>query len=403
MRRDYIFSLFTQFIVLFSFLFSYKLISYFYGISIFEQYSIIKRLNTFIIAFVSFSLPIALIRNVAYYHGDEKFLIAGYLWTIFIILVLFALFIFDINQIAFFLNRFGVNKQYCFNIVILIAGILLHNVIYSYLRGKLEYKLANIYDIFSKAGAPFIAIVFANNLNMFLFIHGTYQIILSLFVFCFLVNFKFKIKLDILNKLKILLFYGVKRIFSDLGLNLIFIYPLYFINNKHKGLVSFYLTLIVVIGYLYTPLNNILLSRLSRYLSNNDLNVFIKILKKIYFILISSLLVLIFIIYFNKQYLIQFFISKIDEYNLYIFNYYIFAAFFYVIFLINKNIIDSLTQKAINAKIIILLLFVFILLSYFFKNQTLYISILFILLIIMLAITTGMFVYILTRDKIGKN
>ena len=392
MKKDYIFSLLTQFIVMISFLFTYKLISFYYGDSFFEQYSLLKRIVTFVIAFIGFGMFVSLIRNISYSKESSKeFTTAAYMFTIILIVILTVL-VYTFDAYFYYLfDAINLNIEYLYAMIILIMGMMLHNIVYAYFRGKTLYKYANLYDIISKAIAPFVSVLIANNLLTFLYYHGIYQILLSFLMMIKIGQFT-SICMIFKEKIMILLRYGIKRVLSDIGLNFIFLLPLLFVNKYDNGLISFYITIMIVVGYLYTPLNNIILSRLTIYFKEKNYIVLKANLLKIYSVVVISSMFIVIIMIMCKAMIISFFIATFSNELLEISNFYFISIFFYVVFMVNKNLIDAYTDKSINSKIVFVSICLFVIFGLSFMHNTFMISIIFLIMIFSLFFLSSLYV-----------
>lgn len=352
MKKDYIFTLLTQAIVLISFLLTYKLIAIKYGDNGFSTFSFLKRDITFLIAFLGLGLYTALIK----YISTEKKQSINLLKSSFIFSVLF-LFLFYVLMIivdiksSHLITYYNIDVQIILPSFITLAGMYLHNIIYAYYRGMILIFKVNLYEILSKAIAPFISILFSNNLIDFFFIHGIYQIFIAVVTYMLInKNHLFiSIHLFLLN-IKKLISYGIRRIGSDLGLNILLILPIVMIsNNSTVGFIAFLITLLSVTGYFMSPLGNVLLPRVSNLLHQKKFKSTKELIIKINIITIITSLSLQSILYIFKYEILSFFIENISPDMLIAFNYMVLSILPFIVFIIGRNIIDSYYKQGINS------------------------------------------------------
>jgi O-antigen/teichoic acid export membrane protein len=361
-KKDYIYTTITQFIVLATLLLSYQLISAKFGEDIFYQFSIIKRDLIFIMAVLGLGLYTSLVKHTAsscekYY---KSYLSSLYLFSCIYMFVFYIfIYIFD-NEILVFFNLQGLSFRYLYPMLITFTGMMLHNVIYGYLRGRVLVKYVNFYDILSKAAAPIFSIIASSSLVDFFIIHGVYQILLSFVVFMISIknNIFYGFKTHYIN-IKMLISFGFKRVASDLGINILLVAPL-FLANDNIGITAFLLMIVSSIGYIFTPLGNVILPRISLAIKEGSYAKLYHLVRLIllYVLILSSSIVISFI-FFAEQF-IPLFVQNISVQLLETSNYMLVSAIPYVLFLVSKNIIDSVTNKAINSYNIVFTIIIFL-------------------------------------------
>jgi len=374
-KRDLIFSVLTQLIVLTMFLVSYKLIAYFYGKSSFEEYSLIKRDITFILSFLGLGLYTAIMRYSSFYKNKNIYVLISFqIIFIFIFsIVIIVLFLFhDFKWFNFFFEKiFKIDNFYLLLAAFVsLFGMYAHNNLYAYLRGISNHKFANGFDIYNKAFIPIISIIFSKNIIYFFFLHGLLQIINTSIITIYFLNKNGKsLSLrKIVLIIKKLIFYGVKRIGADVGINILLFLPIIFSSNLYAGKIAFAITLLTINGYFFTPLGGVILPKIVYiYKYENKKKLHDLIIKIIFFILFLSVLLMLFFI-FSLDKILYLYIGKFD--NAFYINCFIilFSIVPFVFYLVLKNIIDALSIKGINSFNIFLSIIIYLICIFIFEN-----------------------------------
>jgi len=267
-------------------------------------------------------------------------------------------------------------------IYISIVGILFHVVLYSYYRGILKIKIANIIEIVNIAILPLVAFVFSKNLNEFFLWSGGFQILFSItlltYVYIHLDRFNYLLD-DIVKTIKTLFLYGIQRLPSDVGLNLLLTLPVLLATHsfgvKIGGIVAFAITLLSIVGYVFSPFGVVLLPRISKLLKEKEIKKIKLLTLKLLIFTITLTLIIVGISSIFLESLLGFYLGSFDKELLEVSYLVLYSTVGYTIFLVLRGIVDALHVKGINS-IHMVLSMIFFGLSIggvlYFKNKSSY-------------------------------
>ena len=274
MKKDLLFTTATQALALISLLISFKLVAYYFTEDGFLLYSITRRNIALIVIVISLGLSISLIKSIS---SSKRSKSEGkqYLIVATMILLLTYSFVFIIvflakSQLSQFFYADQTHASTVISLYIGVGGLLAHSLAYSYFRGGLFVKNANIIDFANHGIVPIIGVLIANNINEVFLITGVLQSAFSFLVIGFIL-YKSSNKLDFHETIKKgihLLKIGIIRVPAEAGmvafLSFSAIFVTHFYGLKVSGYFSFSLTLVTTISYLFLPLGIVLLPRISQ-------------------------------------------------------------------------------------------------------------------------------------------
>ena len=263
----------TEFTVLASQLLVYKLAAHFLGRSGFSEYAVARRTISLIYPLPLLGIAIALPRYVAHAVGtgngvrSAKYFGAA-VWCMGIGLLVSVLLMNSFP--GMFAYTFFAGREYAnlvFPLSVLLIGLVLHTLVYSYFRGRLEMRRANLLQLINYGIVPPAAFVaFHNNVRSVLSALG----ILTTVVACVglaLTPLR-QASVHVVTEAKELLRYGLQRVPGDFVQMAIFTLPVTFVahfNGMQKaGYVAFGVSVLNMMCSVFSPIGLILLPKASR-------------------------------------------------------------------------------------------------------------------------------------------
>jgi len=274
--REYLPTMATEFSVLITQIFVFKLAAYYLGKDGFSEYAVVRRAATFLVPLPLIGLAVGLPRYVAIsrcddQHGTESQYFGAALACVLVATVL-CVCILNFATQPFSYLLFGDSKyeRLIFPLSLMLFGLSLHSLVYSYFRGRLSMKSANVLQLVNYASIPVVVFLFAGRhaerILLWLGICWTVvaAVALCLTPFPALVNFKSK-------QLKQLLRYGIQRVPGDFILMALLSLPVIFVAHNSgmttAGFVALGISVLSMIGALVTPIGLILLPKASSLLA----------------------------------------------------------------------------------------------------------------------------------------
>jgi O-antigen/teichoic acid export membrane protein len=263
----------TEFIVLISQLLTFKLAAHLLGVDGFSEYTVARRTIMLIYPIAMLGLGVGLPRYIgrATVSSDSS-LSARYLATAVVSIgatTVLSLALLNLFKPAFAYLFFG-DSAYAnliFPLGLMLLGLNVHGIVYGYFRGRLAMKRANLIQLINLGMVPPLAfVVFRGNINHVLEGIGIFT---SLVAFCALV---FAAPLENLSirstEARELLHYSLQRVPADFAQFALFALPATFATHvrglQEGGFVAFGVSVLTMMGALFSPIGIILLPRASQ-------------------------------------------------------------------------------------------------------------------------------------------
>ena len=303
-NRTYIFTYLTEFSLLIAGLLVYRFAFNLFDKTDFASYSLIRRNLSFFVPLLFLGLAVGIPRFVSF-NLDNKtqngnYFVAGALILLCSLIVFSAaLFIFK-NQLAELLLGDTRFSYLIMPFQVLIIGIAIHSLAYSYLRGNMKMHLANSLQFLNLCVGNLVGFALSDKLSQVIYYTGFYWIITAtLFLLYILWNINFEWK-HIRKTAKELFFYSIYRVPGDIALAALFTIPSLFIAHYYghdpAGYVAFGITLLNMAGAAFSPISLLLLPKISKLAAEKNYDAIFSNSKKIIAItlLLSVSAVLIF-------------------------------------------------------------------------------------------------------------
>lgn len=360
----------TEFFVLCSGILVYRFASSTFGTEGFSQYAICRRTISFIYPVLMLGFAVGIPRYIAFGNSEENpaksntYLISGLIITASV--SIFALLILNLLSPQFSFLFFGDKK---FEILILpmsvlIFGLVLHALCYSYFRGKLFMTSANIIQMINQALIPVFIFAFKFSVAKTLLITGVASAVISLgFLIFILSDLKWSRKL-LLPTSRELLAYGVQRIPGDIALAGFFAMPAYIVAHTADlttaGYVAFGVSIMNIVGTAFGPISLLLLPKSVTYIANEN---YLELRRHTSHILVVSLWltalgVLIFELF--TGWFIRVYLGTESPDLIFIVRVIMLASIGYVVYVVLRSVLDAYHFRAVNTKNIFISFMIFL-------------------------------------------
>jgi O-antigen/teichoic acid export membrane protein len=372
MKKKYIITFITEFIVLISSILVYKLAAFVLGNTGFSEYALSRRILSFIQPVILMGLTVGIPRYMGYHStaSSEKrdfYFISGAVITFLAVLIFIPILFLFKKEMSFLLFASSDYSHFIFPINLLLIGTIGHLLCYSYFRGRLSMLKANILQTINIAILPLAVFGFAKDtVNILVLLGGGRCIITLVFLYIiFRQLIVLGLRKHIVSYSKELLRYSIPRVPGDFGwaalLSLVAFFTAHSAGVTEAGTVAFGISLLVAAGSLLSPIGIVLLPHASRMVAKlemSELRVFVRKL-----LLISTSLTFFGVIIFEMfgGRIIELYLGhRFGDMTLTL-KILILASIPYGIFVTMVNIIDSFYIKAMNTKNILISLCFFLL------------------------------------------
>jgi O-antigen/teichoic acid export membrane protein len=374
MKKDYIITFATEFVVLISGILIFKLAANSLGADGFAAYSLCRRTLYVIYPVLLLGFGIGIPRFIAFAcassrskSSDGYFLVGAIISGA---VTATAVFVFQAFSKGISFIFFG-DKIYEYLILpmnLMIMGIVIHSLCYSYFRGKLDMMKANALQLINLGVVPVaVFFFFGRSITSILMLTGIAWIACASGFFIYIMTRLHPEPGNIRAQAKELVAYSLQRLPGDFGLAALVALPGTFAAHsaglKEGGAVAFGYSLLSMVGTAFAPLGLILLPQASRMIANGDLHLVKAYSRKILALAIgfTGFGIMVFEI-FNKKIIRLYLGAEFIEVAA-ITRPILIGALAYAIYVSVRSIIDAYYLKAMNTKNIIISLVVFIILA----------------------------------------
>jgi len=368
MKKQIILTFITEFIVLASALLVYKLAANVFLKEEFSEYVIARRVITFLVPIVLMGMTIEMPKHLVTGGKSAEAYYAGGLMIILTFSLLLCLFLnLFSSHIAYFLFGNAKYSDIIFPITVMLFGLMTHSGCYSFFRGSLDMTNANIIQIINGALVPALVFYAYKSPGLVILATGILQSLVSLMFFIKIMG---RIKNKIVIKIaciKILLFYGMQRVPGDMGLAGLLMLPATIAAHiggiNAGGSVAFSISLLNMVGAIFSPLGLVLLPRVRLIVQKRDYSTLKLYLLKIFKTsLILGILTLAAYEIF-ADFILEVYLGKRNADLEYLSRLIMIACPFYILSLSLRSVIDAYYVKPVNARNILISLTFFLLSS----------------------------------------
>lgn len=368
--REYLPTVATEFAVIVAQIVAFKLAAHYLGPEGFSEYAVARRAASLISALPLLGLAVGLPRYIAYSNGcgDSQATVRYYGAALRCVAIAMILCLIVLNslrsQVAFLI--FG-DKGYAGLILpvsLMVLGLALHGIVYSYFRGHLAMMRANLLQVVNLAVVPIVCFTTLHQ--------STRTLVLSLGSAWFLVAFVALwftpvggVTSRTQDETRELLRYGIQRLPGEFALMAMLSLPVIFVAHgsgvQQAGFVAFGISVLSMIGAFFTPIGLILLPKASALLADGrkrELRLHVALLIRVSLAVAGAATVLVW--FLARPFVALYLGSGFEEAGS-LLRLIVLGAVPYALFTVLRNLIDAFHRDAVTAVIAISGLAVFIL------------------------------------------
>ena len=400
MKKDFILTFITEFIVIICMLATYKLADSFFGQKGFTDYSLARRVIAMLQPVFLVGMHITIPRQVAFYMTESKqksseiFLSAVVILFAVIVVLMFAMILLKRPLSALLFDNSSYVK-FIFPLSLMLAGMTIHSAVYGYYRGMRLMQKANLVQLLIMGIIPLLAISVAAEVAQSFIVTGILWIIISiLFLLGIVFNLQFSFS-SVTKNIKQTFSHGIQRLPADLGIAALLSLPVLFFTHAfgttESGYLAFSISLLSMTGAALKPIGLIMLPHATMLIAQKNYAALNFQIRKMifYFLLLSAIVIagyellapVLLSVYLGKANSALVFISRIV----------MLSAAGYMFYVFFRSIIDAAHHRSYNTLNIIISLTVLILLSsagLFFNVSRTYLLSIFVLSVSLLGTMT---------------
>jgi len=282
----------TEFTVILAQIVAYKLAAHFLGKNGFAEYAVARRAATLISPLPLLGLAVGLPRYIAYSLGQQsmgqsnigqqsltrsdapaaaRYYGATLRCVVCALILCLAALNFLNQQFAFLFFGDRAYAPLIFPVSLMVLGLCLHSVVYSYFRGHLAMRRANLLQLINLAGIPiFCFATLHQSAARLIFSLGLLWSVVAFAALCFTPVQEFVRPAR--GETRELLRYGVPRLPGEFALMALLALPVILVAHRsgvqQAGFVAFGISVLSMIGGIFAPLGLILLPKASSLLAS---------------------------------------------------------------------------------------------------------------------------------------
>jgi O-antigen/teichoic acid export membrane protein len=276
--REYIPTLITELSILLSQLLVYKFAAYYLGHHGFALYAVARRTISLLVPLPLLGLSVGLPRYIGrcvrkepnsaniYYGASIRYVAIATLLCVVLIN----------TKAAYFSYIFLGDREYAtfaLPLSLMLLGLAGHNIVYAYFRGHLEMRKANVLQFTNLGLVPLLCFLrFHNSAQQVLLTMGALWCLVAIAGMCF-TPFRYVGKASHTQG-KELLRYGFQRIPGDFLMAGLLALPVTFVAHgsglQKAGFLAFGVSMLSMIGAVFTPIGLILLPKASSLLASDN-------------------------------------------------------------------------------------------------------------------------------------
>ena len=280
MRKDFLRTFITEFLVLVSGLAVFRLVAQVFGQDHFSEYALIRRTLSLLLPALLLGLSVGIPRYMSFSLKSERpetanaFFAAALAVLLPTTLAFGILFVIFKKFFAYLLFGDPAYASFILPMDLMLVGMILNAVAYSYYRGRLQMGKANLLQLLNMAVLPLPALLVAEDFRGLLTMTGVAWITCSTLFFATILKSLSWHRREIPPQAKKLLAYGLQRVPGDFGLAALLSLPAIFTTHlagvRKGGAVAFGVSLLSMAGSAFAPIGLILLPKASQMLAERN-------------------------------------------------------------------------------------------------------------------------------------
>lgn len=358
--RNFFLTYITEFLVIISGVFVYRLAADSFDALNFSLYAVIRRTVSLFLPVVLIGVGVGVPRYVAISERkaqSDTYLVSGLLLTLLVFLLFSVPCILLRDQISFLIFSSNAYAYVITPMVVMIGSMIFHAVVYGFLRGKMMMNRANIIQLLNIGLVPIAGFVWFDDISLILYFSAGLWFAISMI---FLISLYQEVSLELsLIKVQIreLALYGIKRVPGDLLLAGFFAFPAFIVSHisgvEEAGNVAFAITLLNLAGAFFGPVSLLLLPKAATFARDKDFEGIRKLSKKL---LVSTLVVstvAVCLFFFVADVFLDIYLKKYSVGLLANVRLIMFGAVGYCVYVSIRSILDAVSTEGLNTKNIV--------------------------------------------------
>lgn len=384
-KLDYLITFGTELTILVCGVLVYRFANVLLSEGAFSEYAMARRSLSFIQPILFVGLAVGVPRFIAYSERGMKnpevvsYFVAGTLILVSILVpFLIALNVFS-THFSWLLFGDKAYNSLIFPFSIMLLGVCLHGITYSYYRGRMKMVHANFLQLINLGAGITIPFFLGSNLYQVLLETGIFWFIISLIFFINIFIIEGTFILNVRQKMKELWQYGIQRMPGDISLAALLTIPAiaitHFYGIEKGGYVAFGISILNMVAAGFGPLSLILLPEASQLIREENYltlkNKTIKVLSVT--ILITSIGLIIFEIFANP--ILTIYLKETNQELISFARIIFIGSIGYSVYVTMRSILDAYYIKAVNTRNIFISFFTYLLIgmiTYFFISKNLH-------------------------------
>lgn len=357
-RYTYITTYLTEFSLLIAGLLVYRFAFNSFSDTDFAGYSLLRRNLSFLQPMMFLGLAVGIPRFVSF-NIDNKtrngnYFIAGALILLLSVILFSTVLILFKSSLADLL--FG-DKRYSYLIFpfqVLLIGIAVHSLSYSYLRGIMKMNLANSLQFLNLFIGNILAFYLSENLTQVIYYTGYFWIMTGIIYLLYIIlQIKFQWK-NVLSTAKELFMYSIFRVPGDIALAALLTIPSLFIAHYYgiisAGYLAFGITMLNMSGAAFSPISLLLLPKISQLSAEKKYDVIFRNSNKtiIITLILSVAAILIFELFATP--IIHLYLKDAPADLINTARIIALGIPGYTIYIVLRSVLDALHYKAVNTR-----------------------------------------------------
>lgn len=362
MKKDMALTFFVQILVMVAGLYVFRQATTLNGTLGLSEFSLVKRnIAMFQPAFL-IGLGVGLPRFLAFATAEDDkeraqlYLVVstGVVFLSIIILLLFG------TTFKEFLSKVLFDSidytSYISMMILMVASLLIHAVVYGYYRGTLQMNKANLLQAINLGAIPPISFLFSDNIRDVFYYNGLFVLLISVCVLVVIFYANYGIILMVMRgkktAVKGILVYSIQRVPSDFGLAALLSIPAILITHRYGvisgGYAAFAFSLLRVGAAFFAPFGLVLLPNVSQLVAKKKMVELSQLTVRLIWSTAGITVAGVFIFYFWGEQILRLYLGEVNVELVYYCKVIIVSAVAYNLYVVLRSVIDAYYEKAVN-------------------------------------------------------
>lgn len=246
--------------------------------------------------------------------------------------------------------------SYISMMILMVASLLIHAVVYGYYRGTLQMNKANLLQAINLGAIPPISFLFSDNIRDVFYYNGLFVLLISVCVLVVIFYANYGIILMVMRgkktAVKGILVYSIQRVPSDFGLAALLSIPAILITHRYGvisgGYAAFAFSLLRVGAAFFAPFGLVLLPNVSQLVAKKKMVELSQLTVRLIWSTAGITVAGVFIFYFWGEQILRLYLGEVNVELVYYCKVIIVSAVAYNLYVVLRSVIDAYYEKAVN-------------------------------------------------------